>query len=530
MALADLHPDRDTRTETRTDTPTETGANTQPAPQADAGSAAPLYQQLTERLTDAIRSGALRPGSRLTSVRQAARDHQVSVATVLLAYRQLEDAQLVRAVPKSGYFVASSPRALLEPATSAPPPDALAVDVSSLSERVLQLAADPQVVSFGTACPAPDMYPQERIRRALSQATLRQRALLVKYPLVPGEDALRGAIARRALGMGCTLDPRDIVITNGCNESVRLCLQAVTKPGDTVALESPTSFGFLQILEALHLKALEIPTHPRHGLSVDALDLALQTQPVRALLAVPTLQNPLGASMPLAERRRLAQLLARHQVPLIEDVIYNDLAERDEHRRAVKAFDTDGLVMLCGSHSKTVAPGLRIGWLEAGRFGTPVRRLKAALSGANTPVVEMAMADLLTQPGYEPHLRRLRQAIAPRIAEARALIAEHFPRGTRVTDPQGGIMLWVELPTSVDSLLVFKACLDEGICVAPGTMFSATDRYRHCLRISVGSGWGDAQRLALRRVGVMVGVIVAGAGPSPSGAIAITTANTAISA
>jgi len=483
-----------------------TTPNAPSAPSAPADLNPPLYRQLAERLAGAIHSGALRPGARLASVRDMAREQAVSVATVLQAYRWLEDAQLLQVRPRSGYFVASAaPRALAEPGTSAPPADALAVDVSSLSERVLQLAADPAVISFGAACPQAELFGQERIRRALSQATLRHRALLGQYPQVPGQEALRSAIARRALAMGCTLDPREILVTNGCNEAVALCLQAVTRPGDTVVLESPTSFGFLQILEALHLKALEIPTHPRHGLSVDALALALQTQPVRAVLAVPTLSNPLGASLPLAERRRLAQLLAAHQVPLIEDVIYNDLAERDEHRRAVKSFDTEGWVMLCGSFSKTVAPGLRVGWLEAGRHSTAVRRLKAAFSGGHTPVLELAMAELLNQSGYVTQLRKLRQAIAPRIAEARALVATHFPRGTKVTDPSGGIMLWLELPGGVDSLALFKACLDEGICIAPGTMFSATDRFRHCIRLSVGSGWGDVQRQALRRVGALAG-------------------------
>ncbi|WP_395699494.1 PLP-dependent aminotransferase family protein [Aquabacterium sp.] len=460
----------------------------------------PLYLQLSDRIAAAIRRGTLAPGDRLPSVRQCAREQSLSVSTVLQAYHHLEDARLIEARPKSGYFVAAAARRLAEPELSAPPADSLAVDVATLAERVMQSASDPQIVSLGAACPEAGLFSQDKLRRALSQATLRHRAQLCQYPQVPGEDALRRAIARRALPLGCTLDPREIVLTNGCTEAVALCLQTVTQPGDIVALESPTSFGFLQILEALHLRALEIPTHPRHGLSVEALAFALQTQAVRALVAVPTLSNPLGASMPLAERRRLAQLLAEHQIPLIEDAIYNDLAERDEHRRTVKSFDTEGLVMLCSSFSKTLAPGLRSGWVEAGRFGAPLRRLKAALAGGHTSVTELALADLLQQPGYEPGLRRLRQAVSHRVAEARGLIAEAFPRGTRVTNPPGGIMLWVELPQEIDSLALYKACLDEHICIAPGTMFSATDRYRHFIRLSVGR-WTDAERRALLRIG-----------------------------
>ncbi|MCD0420905.1 PLP-dependent aminotransferase family protein [Rubrivivax sp. JA1024] len=482
-----------------------------------ADAARPLYRRLADHLAGAIRGGTLPAGARLPSVRQAAREQLVSVATVLQAYRALEDEQLVQARPKSGYFVAAAPRGmrLAEPGTSSPPEAPLAVDIASLYELMIQMLGAPGVVSLGAACPASALYPGARIRRAVSQAALRHRALLTHYPGSFGEETLRRAIARRALAMGLTLDARDIVATGGCNEAIALGLRAVTRPGDTVALESPTSFGFLQILEAQGLRALEIPTHPRHGLSVDALALALQTQPVRALLAVPTLQNPLGACMPVGERRRLAQLLARHQVPMIEDVIYNDLAERDEHRRAVKSFDTDGLVMVCGSFAKTVAPGLRVGWIEAGRYGAEVRRIKPAFGGGNTGIVEMAMADLLNQPGYEPGLRRLRRALGPRMAEARELVAAHFPRGSRVTDPAGGIMLWVEMPAAVDSIELFRRALAAGICIAPGTMFSASDRYRHCLRLSLGGDWDDSYRGAITRVGALACALAAeGARPA----------------
>lgn len=490
------------------------------ADNAPMDAARPLYRQFADRLAAAIRAGTLPAGARLPSVRQAARDEQVAVATVLQAYRALEDERLVQARPKSGYFVASAQRGQrpAEPATSSPPQAALAVDIASLYELMMQLNGAPGVVSLGAACPSASLFAEARIRRALSQATLRHRALLTQYAGGFGEETLRRAVARRALAMGLALDARDIVATGGCNEALALCLRAVTRPGDTVALESPTSFGFLQILEAQGLRALEIPTHPRHGLSVDALALALQTQPVRALLAVPTLQNPLGGCMPVAERRRLAQLLARHQVPMIEDVIYNDLAERDEHRRAVKSFDSEGLVMVCGSFAKTVAPGLRVGWLEAGRHGAEVRRIKPAFGGGNTGVVEMAMAELLTQPGYEPGLRRLRRALAPRMAEARDLVAAHFPRGTRITDPAGGIMLWAEMPAGVDSLELFRRALALGICIAPGTMFSASDRYRHCVRLSLGGDWGEAQREAVARVGRLAQDLAAEAARTPAAA------------
>ncbi|PXW99562.1 DNA-binding transcriptional MocR family regulator [Sphaerotilus hippei] len=462
-----------------------------------------LYLQIADRIAQSIRAGTLTRGKRIPSVRELAGQQGVSPSTVVQAYRALEDARLIEARPRSGYFVAARSTRLPEPEPSLPPARSMPVDVSSLGEQVMRLAMDPDYVSFGAACPSGELFAQERVRRAVSRAAQRHRTSLTRYPLGPGNESLRRAIARHALGMGCQLDARDVLVTNGCLESISLCLRAVTQPGDVVALESPTYFGFLEILESMNLRALEIPTHPRTGISLDALQLAFDTQPVKAVLAVPTLSNPMGSCLPLADRRRLAQMLSQKGIPLIEDVLYNDLAEQDDKRRAVKSFDTTGHVMICGSFSKTVAPGIRLGWVEAGRWAPQVRRLKAVHAGSHTELLELAMADLLTQPGNGSQYRQLRATIAARVDEARGLISESFPRGTRVTDPAGGFILWVELPGGLDSMALYRACLDERICIAPGTMFSATDRYRHCIRLGVGGRWDDAQRAGLRRIGAI---------------------------
>lgn len=460
-----------------------------------------LYLQIAESMASLIRAGTLSRGERIPSVRMLARQHGVSHATVVQAYRTLEDSRLIEARPRSGYFVAARPARIAEPDTSQPPARSLPVGISELAASVMSLASTPGYISFGAACPSASLFAEERVRRAVSRSTQRHRATLCQYPLGSGDEALRKAIARHALRMGCHLDARDIIVTNSCLESITLCLRAVTKPGDVVALESPTYFGFLEILETMGLRALEIPTNPRTGLSLDALQLALDTQPVKAVLAVPTLSNPIGASLPLAERKRLAQMLADHDVPLIEDVLYNDLAEEDDKRRAVRSFDSGGNVMICGSFSKTIAPGLRLGWVDAGRWNAKLRRMKAATSGSQAVVLERALADLLTQPGIEAGYRQLRGTVAARVDEARGLIAQSFPKGTRVTDPAGGFILWAELPSSVDSLALFHACLAEHICIAPGVMFSATDRFRHCIRLGLGGRWSDVERTALQRVG-----------------------------
>jgi DNA-binding transcriptional MocR family regulator len=401
------------------------------------------------------------------------------------------------------YYVKRAARPMEEPAVSKPPQRALAVEVNALADVMLAATQEPKMVSFGSACPMGDLFPLERIRRVLSSLARRDRHALGRYGLPPGTEALRRAIARRALEWGCRIDHRNLVITNGCMEALNLCLRAVTQPGDTVALESPTYYGFLQILQALGLKALEIPTHPRSGISLEALELALEAHAVKAVLVMPNVSNPVGATMSDAAKKRLVGILAAKGVPLIEDHIFAELAYDAAARRAAKCFDRGGNVMLCSSFSKSLAPGLKAGFIEPGRWHDAIRTLKFVASGGNSEVVELTLAELLESGGYERSLRQLRRRFEQQVDAARGVIAESFPRGTKVTRPTGGFILWVELPKACDTIALFEKLLERSISIAPGPMFSATQRYRNCMRVSVGQLWTERTERALREVGTL---------------------------
>lgn len=467
--------------------------------------APPLYRQLADQMNALVQAGTLRPGDRVPSVRGLSRQRQVSVSTVLQAYQRLEDLGVIEARPQSGYYVRAR-RTLIsepEPGPSMPAPYALAVEVNALADAVLQAAADPAMVSFGSACPHPDMFPLERIRRAVSHCARRHARALGRYGEPPGTDALRRAIARRALEWGCRIDHRNLVLTGGCMESINLALRAVTRAGDMVAVETPTYYGFLQILETLGLRALEIPTHPRDGLLPEALELALSEHDIRAVLAIPNVSNPLGASMPEAAKKRLVELLSARGIPLIEDHIYADLHGGSVPPRAAKSWDRDGGVMLVSSFSKTLAPGLKAGWIEPGRWRDRIRTLKFVASGGQSELMELAVAELIASGGHDRHLRSLRRRFELHMDAARATVAEAFPKGTRITRPTGGFVLWVEMPAGHDALALFERALAEGISIAPGPMFSATQRYRNCLRLSLGEPWSPRIESALRRLGAL---------------------------
>jgi DNA-binding transcriptional MocR family regulator len=271
-----------------------------------------------------------------------------------------------------------------------------------------------------------------------------------------------------------------------------------------VAVESPTFFGFIDLLQAMHLRVLEIPSHPKKGMSLPALAQALQNEPVRCVLAVPTLSNPMGTIMPLAAKRELFNLLKLHQVPLIEDVVFNDLLASDERRRAVKSLDTGGLVMVCGSFSKTLAPGIRLGWVEAGRWSERVQALKRLQGAATNEVLEHALADLLTQTAYEAQMRRLCAVMKQRLSQARSCVLEHFPKGTLVSDPASGYTLWVQLPdAAMDCLRLYERAALEGISFGPGQLFSTGALFGHCLRLSFSGTWDSECQAALKRLGCL---------------------------
>jgi len=467
---------------------------------------APLYHQLADQIHELIRAGTLRAGERVPSVRRLSTQQRVSVSTVLQAYQRLEDIGVIEARPQSGYYVRRPGPAMQEPEPSKPPRRALDVEVNVLAEAVLAHAADPSVVAFGSACAAPELFQLERVRRVLSSVARRDRTSLGRYGLPPGTERLRRAVAKRALEWGCRIDHRNLVTTTGCMEAINLCLRAVTKPGDLVALESPTYYGFLQILQTLGLRALEIPTHPRTGISLEALELALAEHPVKAVLVMPNVSNPIGASMSDAAKKRLVELLAQKGVPLIEDHIYAELQFDTSHpARPAKAFDRAGSVMLCSSFSKTLAPGLKVGWIEPGKWRDSIRMLKFVASGGQSELIELTVAELLESGGYERSLRTLRRRFEAQVDVARGVIAESFPRGTRVTRPAGAYILWIELPKGCDSVALLERLLERGITIAPGPMFSASQRYRNCLRLSIGQAWSERQERALREVGRLAG-------------------------
>ncbi len=463
-----------------------------------------IYQQLAGDLAQAIRDGVYGPTERMPSLRRVAAHYRVSLATVVQAFAQLEAAGLIVARPKSGYFVQPRPQeSLASPAVTRPSKHPTAVNVGQLALSLVNESKTQNLLKLGAAVPGMDLLPVRNLSRMLAGAARGHWRDACVYELAQGALPLRRQIARLMRQAGCRATPDDIVITNGCLEALSLALRAVSSLGDTIVIESPTYFGVLQVIESLGLKALEIATHAESGIDVDALEKALNSGRVRACILLPTQANPTGATMPDVAKQRVAELLAQKGVPLIEDDVYGPLSYRQPRPKALKAWDATGNVLLCSSFSKTLAPGYRIGWVYNEKYREQLlyQKFLANISTASLP--QLALAEFLTRGGYSRSLRFQTPIYRQRMERLRQWIYQYFPEGTRVSQPAGGFVCWVELPSAVDCLALYQRAMARRIAISPGVLFCARGQYRHHIRMSCGAVEGEQMRVAVQILGDM---------------------------
>lgn len=460
------------------------------------------YQQLARDIRQSILGGQLPPGSRLPSVRELRLQRGLSQATVLQAYAQLEQQGWVESRPRAGYFV---PSQLPQAAHAIPDTDARTVpaDVTERVFHVLEATRARALLPFGSAFPSPLLFPLDTLGRDLARTARTLDPWSTVTDLPPGSPALRREIARRYLGQGIDVPVDDILITNGAMEALNLSLQAVTQPGDVVAIESPTFYAALQAVERYGLRAVEVPTDPEQGIDPDGLRRVLERQPVRACWFMSRFQNPLGATVPEDAARAVVELLAAREVPLIEDDVYGELYYGARPPRSFKAFDRTGQVLHCGGFAKCLAPGWRIGWVAGGRHAARLARLKTMTSLATNIPAQESLAAYLARGGYERHLRRLRRRLASQQAELLSALARHFPSGTRAVEADGGYFTWVVLPDRVDALALHQRAAAEGIGLSPGPMFSARRGETHAIRLNHGHPWDATLRAGIARLGAL---------------------------
>lgn len=457
-----------------------------------------LYQQVAAEIAQRIASGVYVPGERLPGVRGLARKRGVSVATAVAAYQALADGGKIEARPRSGFYVRARQNIQpIEPEPAARTAAPRLVTGQAMAMAMLKAANNPGIVQLGAAVPDPAFLPMQAIGRALGQVMRTQRSQAAAYMMPPGAPELRRQIARRMSEAGSAVSADDIVVTTGCQEALSLALRAVTVAGDVVVVESPAFYGLLHVLESLGLEAVEIPAHPGRGISLDALAFALERWPAKACVLSPNYSNPLGYCMSDDDKRALIRVLGKHQVPLIEDDVYGDLGFDQRRPSTCKALAPRADILYCSSYSKSLSPGLRIGWIAAGRHHARIEYLKYVTSIASPSAPQLAVAEMLASGRYERYLREVRGKYVSAVARMSDAVMKIFPEATRISQPRGGFVLWVELPEGTDSFALAQRALKQGVSIAPGPLFSASGKFKNFIRLSCARLWDARMERAL---------------------------------
>ena len=463
-----------------------------------------LYQQVVQLISQMTEQGVLRPGEKLPSLRAMAHKLSVSIPTVKQAYQLLEAQGKVVAKEKSGYFLQVAQVSHAMPKRSRLSTQPIAVNKQHLIEQVYDAIHQPNIIPFGIANPVSVASTDKTLAKLMRRAMTMAGQAMINYGAMDGLDALKRQIVKRYLDMGLAVSPEEIVITNGAQEALAIALQCVTKAGDLIAIESPSYFGIIELTESLGLKVVEIPVCPDDGVWLSDVERALDKQDIKACIFSTSINNPLGSYMPDARREQLVLLLEHYGVTLIEDDVYGDLHFTEQRGKPARYFSKTGNVITCSSFSKTAAPSYRVGWMVAPQVIGPAMRLKRALSCSSSLMNQWVLADFLASGEYDRHLKLLRKRLLIAKNNMIRALRQYFPEFVRVSEPQGGCVLWLDLGSDYNGTKLFQLALIQGISIAPGVLFSASNKYTSCIRLSYGVVWNGDTEQAIKTLGTLL--------------------------
>ncbi|WP_082216430.1 aminotransferase-like domain-containing protein [Dyadobacter psychrophilus] len=464
-----------------------------------------LYHQVAERLGQQIENNTLKAGDKLISLRALSREQGISLSTAYKAFIELENKGYVEARPKSGYFVRYKPARRLKKQTFPHfPSERAEIDVDEMIRQVYRTLSGDGMVRLSLAVPPVELIPVAKLNKALMEAVRNSPESCTNYDEIPGNLNLRKQIARYAFNWGGNVTADEIITTHGCMEAVAFCLKAVTEPGDTIAIESPVYFGIFNVIKILGLKVFEVPSDPQEGPDIDFLEKALDSVPIKACLFVTNFSNPTGALMPDNRKKQLVEMLAAREIPMIEDDIYGEMYFGKSRPKTCKSFDKKGLVMLCSSVSKTLAPGYRVGWCIPGKFWDKVISNKITQTVSSATPTHAAIGIFFETGRYDLHMRNLRKALHTQSLRYIQAVTEHFPPDTQISRPQGGYVLWIELNTKINAFELFEAAILQNVSIAPGQIFSTDARFTNYIRISFGAPFTTEIDAGLKRLGALI--------------------------
>lgn len=342
---------------------------------------------------------------------------------------------------------------------------------SSAIREILKITESPGVISFAGGLPAPELFPLTQIKEAFSEVLESGDASSLQYSTTEGYLPLRRMIARAMAAKGITSGPDEVLLTNGSQQALDLLAKLFIDPGDTVVVEAPSYLGAIQVFRSYQARFVAVPSD-EGGIITEDLEKALREHQPKLIYLTPTFSNPTGITMPLQRRREVAALLERYNVPLIEDDPYGDLRYLGDPVPPIKTLDKTGLVIYLSTFSKTIAPGLRLGWILA----QPQLMTKLVLAKQGTDLhtgtlVQRAVNRYLEKNDVDGHIALIRSQYGLRRNAMLDAMARLLPPAVSWTHPEGGMFLWVALPPHMDSTPLLKEAVAEKVAYVPGSPF-----------------------------------------------------------
>ncbi|MBQ0141144.1 MAG: PLP-dependent aminotransferase family protein [Kurthia sp.] len=444
------------------------------------------YRKLADQIAERIYSGEIKSHHKLSSLRVFAKNHHVSMTTAKSCYELLESRGLIFSKPKSGYFVKNINKFIdlqTYPEFNSYPRSITNLELQS---EIQQASISHSRVHLGAIQLSPKIIPIEMLRRSIQRALKHSAPEDFLYNDLQGHLKLRQALSNHWAEDGVYIPEDSIFITHGCMSAISTVIQLLTQAGDSIIIPTPNYNGQQLLLANLGRKILEIPAS-NIGIDLQRLEEVMAESKAKVCLLTVNYHNPLGFCLSNTDKEKIIELAVKYQCFIIEDDIYSECGHNTFRPLPIQYWDKDGYVFLCSSISKSLSPAYRMGWLclpyQQGHFRD---RLLSLLSQVNTPL-QLGLADFINSRAYRNHLNTLRFNLLNQVEEYRSFIKENFTDlEVKVTQPEGGYCLWIQLPNGVKGINMYKFAQEQGINIVPGEVFGADQKYDNFIRINAG--------------------------------------------
>jgi len=462
-----------------------------------------LYRQLAEQFSADINAGTLATGAKMPSIRHVSKQRQLSINTVQKSYELLEAQGYIIVKAQSGFYVRARSSVLNDSIFGTFEPQVESIDKITLLNDIISASSDRHRLALGTITLDTSLMPARMLQRSLIRAMRSQPNSGLAYSAVRGEPALQQAIVEHFSQDGIHINKEQLIITNGAMQALSLAILSISKPGDSIAVPTPCYSGQLLLLANLERNIIEIPSNSQ-GIDLMMLEQVMAAGKVAGALLSACYQNPLGYSLSISDKSKIADWAAQYQCPVIEDDVFGECGYSTQRPAPIKSWDKQGYVIWCGSFSKTLAPGYRIGWCASGRFTQQLQRQLLSRSLAVNAPLQLALADFVNCGQYRRHLNSLRVQLAAQVDALYQSVSRHFPQDCRCSKPAGGYALWLQLPDHIDAFDIYQQALEKGINIVPGVVFSADQKYQNCLRLNAGNPWSEDLDLGVKALANLV--------------------------